>query len=182
MDTGARLRSYLNRRMHGTHSQQTQRLHQSNFNARNGDLWSWPWVHFLSKISLWAESYRNGESITSYYDANVWYIHYSTGDGLNSKYRYRLVDKNIFQQAKDAAVDAPNSCPVEVIRRFLVAMDVCILHGFDRGCSIMGCAKAERPLQCIAHCDDASGHAVLNYFLVVSSCNFLNVGPKNLKH
>ena len=36
-----------------------------------------------------------------------------------AKYQYRQVDKNTFQQAKDAALEALNSCPVEVIRRFI---------------------------------------------------------------
>ena len=35
------------------------------------------------------------------------------------KYWYRQVDKNTFQQAKDAALEALNSCPVEVIQRFI---------------------------------------------------------------
>lgn len=36
-----------------------------------------------------------------------------------AKYRYRQVDKNTFQQAKDAAIQALDSCPAEVIRRFI---------------------------------------------------------------
>ncbi|KIJ99515.1 hypothetical protein K443DRAFT_8330 [Laccaria amethystina LaAM-08-1] len=36
-----------------------------------------------------------------------------------AKYRYRQVDKNTFQQAKDAASEALNACPAEVIRRFI---------------------------------------------------------------
>ena len=36
-----------------------------------------------------------------------------------AKYQYRQVDKNTFQQAKDAALEALNSCPVEVIWRFI---------------------------------------------------------------
>jgi hypothetical protein len=36
-----------------------------------------------------------------------------------AKYRYRQVDKNTFQQAKDAASQALDACPVEVIRRFI---------------------------------------------------------------
>ncbi|EDR06554.1 uncharacterized protein LACBIDRAFT_300092 [Laccaria bicolor S238N-H82] len=36
-----------------------------------------------------------------------------------AKYRYRQVDKNTFQQAKDAASEALNACPPEVIWRFI---------------------------------------------------------------
>ena len=36
-----------------------------------------------------------------------------------AKYRYRQVNKNTFKEAKEAAEDALNTCPVEVIRRFI---------------------------------------------------------------
>ena len=36
-----------------------------------------------------------------------------------AKYQYRQVDKNTFQQAKDAALEALNSCPVKVIQQFI---------------------------------------------------------------
>ena len=36
-----------------------------------------------------------------------------------AKYCYQQIDKNNFQQAKDAAIKSINSCPVDVIQRFI---------------------------------------------------------------
>jgi hypothetical protein len=47
---------------------------------------------------------------------DLFFINYSIGW---AKYRYRQVNKNTFQEAKDAVENALNTCPVEVIRCFI---------------------------------------------------------------
>ena len=54
---------------------------------------------------------------------NVFYIvNYSSMGHCKpgwAKHQYWQVDKNTFQQAKDAALEAPDACPVVVIQQFI---------------------------------------------------------------
>jgi hypothetical protein len=48
-------------------------------------------------------------------------VQFDSNKPMWAKYRYRQVEKNTFQQAKEAAfkLEALDGCPVEVIRRFI---------------------------------------------------------------
>ena len=72
-------------------------------------------------------------------------INYSIGGGLSIGIVKSTRFKNTFKEAKDAAKDALNTCPVEVIRRF-INRSWRWTHG--KGCTV-GCSKAKGSSQCL---------------------------------
>ena len=77
----------------------------------------WPWVPFLAKISLQAESHWNGEQkklFINYYSNKIISQYWGW-----CKYHYREHPKNKFSEAKAHAKKVLEVCLTEIIQKFI---------------------------------------------------------------